>query len=86
MQCAYVMRGDVQQWQVSGPSMFPTFTGRDDIVLVEAVSPILDRIEKGEVLQLSLHSPFHLTASCRGTLGSSHASTHQGSTVDARWY
>eukprot|EP00197_Chlamydomonas_leiostraca_P005315 CAMPEP_0202858956 /NCGR_PEP_ID=MMETSP1391-20130828/1279_1 /ASSEMBLY_ACC=CAM_ASM_000867 /TAXON_ID=1034604 /ORGANISM="Chlamydomonas leiostraca, Strain SAG 11-49" /LENGTH=126 /DNA_ID=CAMNT_0049537943 /DNA_START=181 /DNA_END=561 /DNA_ORIENTATION=+ len=30
--------------------MFPTFTGRDDIVLVEAVSPMLDRIGKGDVV------------------------------------
>lgn len=30
--------------------MFPTFTGRDDIVLVEAVSPMLDRLEKGDVV------------------------------------
>jgi signal peptidase I len=34
--------------QVDGPSMFPTFTGRGDWVLVEALPGFTDRIEVGE--------------------------------------
>ncbi|GAX82260.1 hypothetical protein CEUSTIGMA_g9688.t1 [Chlamydomonas eustigma] len=36
--------------KVSGPSMFPTFSGQGDIVIVEAVSRWLGKISSGDVV------------------------------------
>ena len=37
--------------QVSGPSMFPTFGGQGDIVVVEAVSRYMNRISAGKIAE-----------------------------------
>eukprot|EP00775_Hariotina_reticulata_P001201 gene1200-1539_t len=36
--------------KVDGPSMFPTFTGRGDFVLVEALPGFTDRIQVGDIV------------------------------------
>mmetsp|Transcript_23493 Transcript_23493/g.64778 ORF Transcript_23493/g.64778 Transcript_23493/m.64778 type:complete len:163 (+) Transcript_23493:133-621(+) len=35
---------------VSGPSMFPTFSGQNEFVVVQAVSPLLGPITRGDVV------------------------------------
>lgn len=40
------MHGNVYL-QVDGPSMFPTFTGRGDLVLAEALPGLADRVTLG---------------------------------------
>mmetsp|Transcript_30744 Transcript_30744/g.55952 ORF Transcript_30744/g.55952 Transcript_30744/m.55952 type:complete len:170 (+) Transcript_30744:218-727(+) len=36
--------------KVSGPSMWPTFLGRQDFVLAEALTPLLDGLQPGDVV------------------------------------
>ncbi len=35
--------------KVTGPSMLPTFEGRGDFVIAEAVTPMWGQLEKGEL-------------------------------------
>ncbi|GFH26781.1 mitochondrial inner membrane signal peptidase, partial [Haematococcus lacustris] len=36
--------------RVSGPSMFPTFSGHNDIVVVDALTPIFNGVQAGDVV------------------------------------
>ncbi|GFR45042.1 hypothetical protein Agub_g6412 [Astrephomene gubernaculifera] len=51
LSCFYVVsRYGVFVSKVTGPSMFPTFAGRGDFVIAEAVTPMWGQLHKGDVV------------------------------------